>query len=582
MVLVELPGEVAHVAVVVMEGAQLLASTPLLPAPLDGRLRAELSAPAEEGSNLHLFGFTEQQLDALLPEPIGPARETPLRLASSDEPALPPPRFHASERLASGASTLRVGPAPELGLTAAWLGDCPPLPSSPLLGVSCALRPCTPTVKARQCELELGLDTCLNLPTRILGKRDPAGEVGVRLEGEGLLGCEPRARVEAGQARFDCTRADGVACPIHLLDPAAPEFRVQLDRVRLEPDSGAEPTYPFHTEPETLRGLVVRGEHVYVHHRSEALYGCAGGPAGDRFSVLGADQLELRRSEPFSACVVSVAADPAGDGILVLSLEGATARIHRLDAQLAPTEARDLPASTPTHQLRPVQLSTRVDAGWIGVLLARHQVGGERLLDGATVLRLDPASLAVTASVTRERVVPDALLHVGSGRVALIDEEEDDVYLLDELQLAVEQRLRLRTESSSTRRIVSSSHWHQPSNRLFVGHVSTIDMGLIPVELGRGATESVRVIFEHRGAPMDMGPWPLDPELMLVAYIRPELPLEGYLTLYDPRQARFRLGATPLGLGAARFLQADLAGRVWAALPWSGEVVRVTPLFGPD
>lgn len=131
-----------------------------------------------------------------------------------------------------------------------------------------------------------------------------------------------------------------------------------------------------------------------------------------------------------------------------------------------------------THSSRPENVESASDPASLGALFTRHQREGMRLQDGTVVLKLDPVTLAPTATVTLDAIDPELLRFVGDGRAAFVDEEEDDVYVL------VAAR-------------------------------------------------------------------------------------------------RFRFGAVSLGVGAARHFAADGQGRTWAALPWTGEVIRVTPRSTP-
>ncbi len=95
--------------------------------------------------------------------------------------------------------------------------------------------------------------------------------------------------------------------------------------------------------------------------------------------------------------------------------------------------------------------------------------------------------------------------------------------------------------------------------------------GGLPPVLGRAQ------FYEHHSVPWAMAPWPRDQAVMAVGMMRFDLPFEAELALYDVEETRFRAGTLPLGRGLVSKLITDPENRLWALLPWSAELVRITP-----
>ena len=72
-------------------------------------------------------------------------------------------------------------------------------------------------------------------------------------------------------------------------------------------------------------------------------------------------------------------------------------------------------------------------------------------------------------------------------------------------------------------------------------------------------------------------PWPAAPAEQLVGLTGLGPTFEAGLAWLDVAERHFVPGVLPIGRGVVRALAPDEAGRVWALLPWSGEIVRVGP-----
>lgn len=83
--------------------------------------------------------------------------------------------------------------------------------------------------------------------------------------------------------------------------------------------------------------------------------------------------------------------------------------------------------------------------------------------------------------------------------------------------------------------------------------------------------------YEAEAVPWAMSVWPPDRAVMAVGLTEQTEPYRAVLSLYEVAETRFRAGTLVLGRGLVSKLFTDPEDRVWAMLPWSGELVRITP-----
>lgn len=581
----DLPPTVRHLAVVARSADRRVDATALLPVGEGGGHRVSLASPVSDGATVHLFGFEAATLEGVLPADLSLVEGTPLGVATDRGPALPRPDFHAEARVLDSTIPLAPSAPPGFGVTASWLPACSPLPAPPVVDLACALRACTVAFAQDGCAVSLDPSSCILAPVRLSGRIDAAGSFELRSEGVGLSSCVPTQTRAGPLFELACRRSDDEPCSVRGYDPASPEFGFDLDRIELESVSGYPIDHQIDQEEGAIRGLVVRDDRVYVHHRQGSPRYCVAGEHRDRVSVLDAQSTSLLLGFDVSICVTGLAADPAGEGVLVFGLGPEGPELQRFSAAGELVLVRVLASAHESgggrFPLRSANLVSDPGTRWLGALVPRVRPDDSFYHQGALVLRLDPVSLVPTGTVTRLSGHFEQLLRLSDGRAAVVEEEEDELHLIGWPSMAVERTLGLRTLNAIEPRRVSHLYEHAAAGRLLLSHVKESNAGLVPIRTDGGAVESLRLVYEAAGHPFGLGPWPPDPRFALASYLVTQDDHRAYLTLYELEPGRYRFGARAIGRGPARFVTADRHGRVWAALPWAGEVVRVNPTFGP-
>jgi hypothetical protein len=176
---------------------------------------------------------------------------------------------------------------------------------------------------------------------------------------------------------------------------------------------------------------------------------------------------------------------------------------------------------------------------------------------------------------------PEHLVRLHDSRAAFVEDREDEIYIIDWATMNLQSRSGIRTLSAIQPRRTAHLYEHVPSDRVFVSHAGEDDSGLIPIRLSDLWVEPTRVSVGHLGHPIAVGAWPLDPDRLLVGDFIEGGDWAAHLSVYDVSDVRYLYGSVPVGRGHMRFLSQDTQGRVWAALPWSGEVLRITPKLTP-
>jgi hypothetical protein len=112
-----------------------------------------------------------------------------------------------------------------------------------------------------------------------------------------------------------------------------------------------------------------------------------------------------------------------------------------------------------------------------------------------------------------------------------------------------------------------------PAGRLFL--FARGDANIYTVTRGMADVPSARA-FERDIAALAGRSWPLDRQKILV--LGTEISVwRALAVVFDPVAQRFLPGMIDLGHGVANRAVEDRSGRLWIVLPWSAEIVRITP-----
>lgn len=85
------------------------------------------------------------------------------------------------------------------------------------------------------------------------------------------------------------------------------------------------------------------------------------------------------------------------------------------------------------------------------------------------------------------------------------------------------------------------------------------------------------IYYFSYAAPWAIAPWPKDRGSMAIGVTDALGEHAAQLALFDVEEARFRGQRLRIGRGLVSKLAIDPRGRMWALLPWSAELVRITP-----
>jgi hypothetical protein len=113
---------------------------------------------------------------------------------------------------------------------------------------------------------------------------------------------------------------------------------------------------------------------------------------------------------------------------------------------------------------------------------------------------------------------------------------------------------------------------HAPTDRLLVG-----SMGYADLYVGRFGDELAPVVSWERDLAVTTAvTWPLDQGLILAGALTMG-DWRAALVFFDPLAGRFLPGVHEIGHGAVGELVVDREDRIWVLLPWSAELLKVTP-----
>jgi hypothetical protein len=118
-------------------------------------------------------------------------------------------------------------------------------------------------------------------------------------------------------------------------------------------------------------------------------------------------------------------------------------------------------------------------------------------------------------------------------------------------------------------------YWHAPSARLVV--TTTSKRAALWTLDPQTRTTSRAFGYEAELVPWAVTQLPGSTDQVMVGVMVAPPSLQAAVARYSLSEQRFLPGLVSLGSGAVSRLEADSRGRVWALLPWNGQVVRIEP-----
>lgn len=570
---VDVPAEIGWVAVVTVgEAGAVRRATPLVRWSADAPL--PLITRAGEGETALLLGFSETQLEMLGVE----VDDSPLQALDGCGRALPPPVWVG--RWAGGALSAHDGPAPRV--TAPWLSTaCPDLSGEPVLvDADCFETRCEPSVRwIGRCDLELDLSSCGigNLPASV----DVDGSICADFSAAGWR-CD-RTTDPVARAAYTCL--EPAPCELHVHAGGAPPAPFEIARRQLVE---GEPYLPGRldrlgvlttddvADGHLLELLVLPGAVVVSRTTREPATSCyaADAQAGELL-YLDPESLLSVRTATAPYCLRRMVRDEGG-GFVGAYVEGEELFLGRFDRRGRLTGSAPVDERTDAQPGEPRLVQAGSDRvlemvmleGRLVVLLGKGR--GDSFLFTFDAATLRPILREQIRSGTSGMVV------AGGGVVATTRNGEQEMAWLDvsSAEEVAAAKLPWRDLPRETDSLLSVLEVPATGEILVTG---TPPPALFVLE-SMGPTRARAVIFERDAYPVTMAPWPAgDP--VFVAGIEQETDgrWSSVGALFDPTRGRFLPGTWPLGNGVVGRIRVDDAGRLWLLLPWSGEVIRLTP-----
>lgn len=532
-----------------------------------------LPAHTAGGETVQILGYTAAQISALPVHEGARVGDERLQLASGCDRHLPVPAWFGELTPGDVLSTRAPSEAPVL--TASWI-SCPMGPvltHATCLSVPCAIGE-TQTV---QCAVSVDLSACGAGVLR--GERQADGSICFQPL---PWTCEPVAalapEITAQACANDCRTSVFAA-------PQEPPFT--LERVAV---TGGELYLPGELTDDLLVPnnrlhsgkafdlALLRDRLVVAHAGERAVHFCpieAEVPAS-RLSFYDLDSLAPVGTATAPECLTRL----LGEGDTFLGIHGSMgepvlsrfSREGRRLASGAPSSGdgprADAAAHIPADLVR-LGRQLAVIYEWLDA-----RPGGVDL--GYFLYGYDPTSLGAVHNDLIRDGRAFAMAAVGTSTLAIAEEKHQRIDYFD-----VERRVFIRSTALPTTAV--AVRYDMTSLALAPGTrrlLSTTPLDLASVRLVGGPDGAALVMpFERTLFPTRAHAWPGAPDVLVVAGVSPAAAgtYDAVVTLFDTRAARFLPGTWTIGRGAVTRMITDASGRVWALLPWAGEVVRLTP-----
>lgn len=454
---------------------------------------------------------------------------------------------------------------------------CPRLPTGLGLDSTCEGRRCVLAARQDGCAFELSITLCMSeVLTGRVGPDgtllfDPSPSIGT------CTAVEPRSEVEAS---FQCDTPHG-QCLYDLYAPAT-RSAAGLEVVSLvsspftaPPGQEGEPLEEFDPTTGYLADTLVLDGAVWVATRAGS-FGTLECEEEERAELIRIDPETMQETARVIAppCLARLARDPTAPGQLLGVTAGRAPVLHRFDTLGRSIARRDVPPPAlpaPTDDLVPVGLFTGTSTTVALVLTTLQRPGAAWLLTfDVTTLTHRATSLPTTGAVR-------ASAGIDRGRVYVADHQSAAVLPFDVAAASLELGGALALEpargSSDNAGFV---YPHETSGRLLVASTGR-RAALWALDPMRSAPAQRAFAYEAELIPWAITGWPGDAERVAVGAMVAPPGFGAVLATFSVAENRFLPGTVRLGTGMVSRLDPDARGRLWATLPWSGQLVRVTP-----
>lgn len=449
--------------------------------------------------------------------------------------------------------------------------ECPAVlgEASIALDLDCKANPCVISAREEACVLELSISGCVE--TVLRGAIDADGKLIFEPSDE-LGGCAVIERRDDGRLSLLCS-SDDLTCRGDIY-PVDQTIDAELSRAKIfdvefhGPDGPAEPL----DRAEVLRG--------YLSDFAEA---------GARFAVAGwggdykrvkceDEDATLSFVDPESMmvvatatappCLVRLAFDRRREQLIGIS-GGPVPEINRfdLDGNLLQRATIPFPAETGLAFTVALALDRATDLAWVTITSDEEPRYAYTIAIALENFQTVLTSARIDAFVRSSSLI-EAGLYVSDGEGAVIERVGADGSLLQ--PIALFGILRFSDDAGFVAQ-------HEQSGRVLAS--ATGARAAIWV-LEPGAQDPVvkaAIYYFSYAAPWAIAAWPKDQRLMAVGVTEALGEEAALLALFDVEEARFRAVKLPIGRGLVAKLSTDARGRMFALLPWSAELVRITP-----
>ncbi|MBI2377160.1 MAG: hypothetical protein HYV07_24380 [Deltaproteobacteria bacterium] len=471
-----------------------------------------------------------------------------LRRAARCEPSLPAP-ISAIFVTEADARRTPLEEAPSLTTPSLILG-CPELSASRFAAdlvvggqsIPCRVRSDPPS----ECLVRIELSECVG--ARMTGHVQPDGRL--CLDRSSL--CEPLATKKHAVASFECATDPTSVGNLYVVRDDLP---LVATAVQVVPDLGFRTSVVsmIGSSHGPLRDLTATASGIIVASTPSSSPACVPGEVASLHRI-DLETLEHSVTATLGACIQRLA--PQGDDLLAIGVSGTTAQLHRIRPG-GSISTEDL------GQLR--EGSSSIALGVFGDTILG-------LFDESTVRGARSSAVRIRAGELEWLVFEgQSMAHATIGsRGILAGDSEADIPVW------------IQPEGSTVRSFPQLPHLdsigigppthHEPTDRYLLPVIS--DFPRVAVGT-RGEWEGESASLEEPVAPFAIAEWPADPALALIAGTT----IEGHIariSFMEVVEHRYLPGALDIGEGIVS--RARIVGRdVWLLLPWTGQVVRVSP-----
>jgi hypothetical protein len=570
----EIPSEIAWLALFV-EGSDTSIGTGFVPRSHDA-FRVFADVPSSP-SDVWVFGLTDAHLKAMgAPSDEPTLRARAIRRASPTEPILTNADWIGRGVVAQDAIQIaRADGPPEV--TVDWLPPCPEVLTSSIgyVDIPCLSTPCDGRVRRNGCDLTIDLPEC-------------SATIEAHVDGRGQLTYDPSAAFgpchaippgEGAVAAFSCPGEAVSACVGQIYTTASQSPPVHIDMITVAPNGYPTPQAlsPFGIDDVGyMIGPAVLPDRVAVLVYDQFKYRGACGEG--TFTIIDPDTLAVTRTSTSFTCLAFLAADPSGPGFVGVQWLPTTS-VVRFDPNGVITDSAPIRPAMGAQSV--VAAHDRIAAVHSGDASARPPKPSLLWLYGEGALG-EPAPIMLASDAHLAGVLDD-------GTIVAIDRP-------GELQAPV---VELVDKSG----VVTAA---SPSPQCPAASVASVSMSrtaTIVVMASRGRAQTLGthrtaivweqstppscadvVFFEAPSLPWSSHVWPNDPRFFLVGL--DTVGAESFtnedvgptrIAFLDLQRGAYRVGSIPVGRGPLREMAADAKGRIWAALPWEGKVLRIAP-----